>query len=99
MKRIGIRVTDESVKFVRREAGRRATAESEIWRELIELGIHRSDEVLSQLERLSKLVVQSLCMSQRVAEHVKPDLVEKARADARLLIARMNSSREALNGS
>ena len=94
MIRIGIRVNDESAEFVRREAAPCGTAGSAIWRELIEQGIHRSDEVLFQLERLSKPVVQSLCMGQRVAKHVKPELVDMARNDARLLIARMNSARE-----
>lgn len=82
------------MRFVRHAAGERRTAEAEVWRELIQLGIHRSDDVLSQLDRLTTLVVQALCMSQRVALHLKEDLIEEARNDARGILARIAEARE-----
>ena len=91
MNQITLRVTNETMAFVRRTASQRKTAESGVWRELIELGVHRSDEVVSQLKRNARLIVQALTMSQRVAIHLDPELVQMARDDARLLIKRMES--------
>ena len=94
MHQITFRVTDENLAFVRGLARKRQISQAEIWRELIDRGIHRSDEVLDQLERLTTLMVQTLCMGQRVAEHLKPELVETARDDARSIIARIQVARE-----
>ena len=98
MKKIGIRVSEDSAEFVRQEAARRRIGEAQIWREMIHLGINRSDVVLSQLERLSKLVVQSFCMAQRLAGHTDESLVTKAREDARVLIARMGEAQRLDDG-
>lgn len=94
MHQITFRVTDENLALVRRLARQRQIPQAEIWRELVDRGIHRSDPVTSQLEQLSKLVVQALCMGQRVAGHLDEELIEQARDDARLLIARMMEARE-----
>ena len=91
MRQITLRVSDESLAFVRRTSRQNKTAEAFIWRQLIETGIHRSDEVIVHLEMIAKLVVQALCMSQRMADHIDEDLVEKAREDALILINRMES--------
>ena len=94
MQQITLRVSDDCMRFVRQTAGKRRTAEAEVWRELIERGIHHSDYVISELDQITKLTVQSLCMSQRVAGHFDEDLVCRARNDARRLIARIDEARE-----
>ena len=94
MQQITLRVSDDCMRFVRHTARERRTAEAEVWRELIERGIHHSDYVVSELDRITKLTVQSLCMSQRVAGHFDEDLVCRARNDARVLISRIGEARE-----
>ncbi len=91
MQQITLRVSDDCMRFVRQTAGKRRTAEAEVWRELIEAGVHRSDEVVCQLQSNARLILQALTMSQRVANHLDPGLVELARDDARMLIRRMES--------
>ena len=91
MRQITLRVSDESLAFVRRASMQNKTAEAFIWRQLIESGIHRSDEVIGHLEMIEKLVAQSFCVSQRMAGHIDEKLVVKAREDALILIQRMES--------
>ena len=98
MRQITLRVSDESLAFVRRASMQNQTAEAFIWRQLIESGIHRSDEVIDHLKTLEKLVLQSLCISQRLAGHTDEELVVKGREDARILIGRMEAHRAELEG-
>lgn len=93
MRHVTIRVPEETLDFVRREARNRRISSADMWRQLIETGVQGSDNVLSEIQSNLRVTIQALCMSQRVAHHLNQDLVEKAREDARTLIERMETRR------
>jgi len=53
LRRIRVRVIDERAVFVRQESGRRRTVESEIGRQLIELGLSENGQSKHQFGRMT----------------------------------------------
>lgn len=89
MIQVSLRIDEETAKFVRREARRRKTNDSVIWRDLIESGVARSDAMVTKIDRLLRISVHNLAMSQKILSLLDRDGVERARRDARHMLARL----------
>ena len=90
MRAVSIRVSEDTIAFVKQEAKKRRIAtEAEMWRILIERGVAASEGTQAQIDALLKIGVQSLCLTQRVAGNQNENLIAEAREDARSMLARM----------
>ena len=87
---VSIRVSEDTIAFVKQETKKRGIAtEAEMWRILIERGVAASEGTQAQIDALIKIGVQSLCLTQRFAGAQNESLIAEAREDARSMLDRM----------
>ena len=89
---VNVRFPREFVFYVRRQAKQRGIAESQVWRELVAIGMHNKAMVDEGLDSLIGLTIQNLCVSRRLAGHLDESLIDLAREDARRAIDSIGAS-------
>lgn len=90
MRAVSIRVSEDTIAFIKQEARRRGIkTESEMWRIIIERGVAATEGANGKLDALLKIGVQTLCLSQRVAGVHEESLIKEAREDSRVILKKM----------
>ncbi len=92
MHSVTVRYPKELVARVRREAGQRGVAQSQVWRELAAIGAYRQQIDDDRLETVLNLTVQTLCTTRRHAGHTDESLIELAKQDARRVLESLKAS-------
>ena len=86
MIKVDLRVSKEVHKQVTSMSKERGISFAETWRIVIEKGLNSSDSMPNRNDILFKLAIQNLTLCQRIADHLKDDLIDLAKADAREIL-------------
>lgn len=89
---VNVRFPKEFVFYVRRQAKQRGVAQSQVWRELVAIGMHNKEMNDGVLASVLNLTIQHLCLTRRMAGQVDNSLVDIAKEDARRAIEELQAS-------